>query len=1078
MSGTLVPPHSSSRRAALLEQLIVALTSPGGDAPGLPIRTRATDDPTIALLDAWATVGDVLGFYLDRIADEGYLATATQPGSILALARLVGYQPAPSLAAQVYLAYAMAPDPADGAVHFSQGLLFQSVPGPGQQPQTFESAGALVARPSWNLLTPKSTQPLQASTTSLVLAGTTANLSPNDMIVLDLADSSGAGASTPHPVFVASTTVDSTAKVTNVTLQAPAVARPALTAAPAPPPPPSATAAIDVLLAGGLGKTATPVPASANQLPRTAKSVFSADSDAVPRLISALRPAVDTTLYAALDKAVVGAPAVTGASVMRVKAAPFGAAAPPQPVFDASGHPAGTRDWPIGDTFTLELNCTGTDFTRLLEMAYHGVRESTPGWLQRFARPAAHATEDPVIDVQWGTAANTSQATIDVRPPLQANLPAVAGIGAVGLQGGTGTVTLSYAGYTAADDSPAVSPSTPPLQVTAGLTPHGDAVTFQLVDPGTGTSGTLTWDPYLGTRFSGQVGGTQLSITWATSPSPAGEATLTLSITTPLPLPPAQQQVLLLDGKYPGITSGSCVVIDTAGPDGVSHRVITQAKSADTVAASGYGITAKVTRLVLHDKWIDDSATMQTALRPLTVYAQPTALPLQPASVTADVTGSSIDLDGLVAGVEPGRLVAVTGTRTDLPAGATVTSGEIAMVGSVSAGADGGDTSYSTLHLAGPLAYSYQRATVQVYGNVVPAHQGATVSQVLGSGQPALAPQSFTLSSGPPLADPSGSGVQSSLTVTVNGVGYQQVDRVDGSTPTQSFLVGTNASGQTTITFTAPLPAGTGNVTATYRAGDGSKGNLQAGQISQLLTRPASLSSVTNPLPATGGSGGEDQESVRATAPAGLSGLGRAVTVNDYVSLAKSVPGVGKATAVLTPGAGLVVTVAGTSAVQLNPGDSPCPGVAAAVADPTLPVQVLPASLYLIALTADVVRDPLVSWDATVAAAQAALLAGFGYAQRDLDQDVAVSDLLAAAHTAAGVQSFKVTGLALVPTAASAAQLSTTLPTLLTSPVPAVATLAAVPSQWKLPPVTPAPAAVAFMSDKAPGTLILSEVSS
>ena len=126
------------------------------------------------------------------------------------------------------------------------------------------------------------------------------------------------------------------------------------------------------------------------------------------------------------------------------------------------------------------------------------------------------------------------------------------------------------------------------------------------------------------------------------------------------------------------------------------------------------------------------------------------------------------------------------------------------------------------------------------------------------------------------------------------------------------------------------------------------------------------------------------------------------------------------------------------------------------------------------------IRDPLVSWDATVAAVQAALLASFGYAQRDLGQDVAVSDLLAAAHAAPGVLSVKVTGLALVPAAASAAALSTTLPTLLTGPVPPVATLAAVPSQWKLAPTAgaPVPAAVAYMSAAAPGTLILSEQSS
>jgi uncharacterized phage protein gp47/JayE len=407
------------------------------------------------------------------------------------------------------------------------------------------------------------------------------------------------------------------------------------------------------------------------------------------------------------------------------------------------------------------------------------------------------------------------------------------------------------------------------------------------------------------------------------------------------------------------------------------------------------------------------------------------------------------------------------------------------MVASVSTGADGGDTTYSTLNLAGPLAYSYQRATVKVYGNVVAAHQGATLNQVLGSGQPAQAPQSFTLSSGPLLADPAqtGSGAQSTLKVTVDGVGYAQADRFDSTTPTQSFLVGTNASGQTTVVFPAPGPAGSGNISASYRAGTGSDGNVQAGQITQLLSRPASLSSVTNPLPATGGSGGDDMQSVRAAIPGSLSGLGRVVTLADYASLASSIAGVGKASAELTRRWGVVVTIAGTDPVQLNPGDSLCSGVAtaiAAVADPALPVQVLPAGLYLIALTAEVVRDPLVSWDATVAAVQTALLASFGYAQRDLGQDVAVSDLLAAAHAAQGVQSVKITGLALVPTAASADALSTTLPTLLTDPVPAVATLAAVPSQWHLVPTPgdPAPAAVAFMSAAAPGTLILSESSS
>ncbi len=425
----------------------------------------------------------------------------------------------------------------------------------------------------------------------------------------------------------------------------------------------------------------------------------------------------------------------------------------------------------------------------------------------------------------------------------------------------------------------------------------------------------------------------------------------------------------------------------------------------------------------------------------------------------------------------------MTGTRTDVP-GASVPGGEIATVASVSMTADAGGAPYSTLNLAQPLAFSYQRATVQVYGNVVCAHQGATIKQVLGSGQPAQVPQSFTLSAGPLLADPASSvsGYRSTLSVTVDGVGYAQVNRVDDNTSAQAFVARTNASGQTTVVFPSPLPPGTGNVNATYRTGDGSQGNVPSGQITQLLSRPASLKGVTNPLPAVGGTGGDDQDSVRAAAPSGLSSLGRVVTVGDYAALAGSVAGVGKASAALTP-AGVVVTIAGTDPTALSPQGGLCAGVAAVLAaagDPMVPVRVLPADVYLIALSANVVDDPAANWEDTVTAVQGGLQTRFGYARQNLGQDVAVSDLLAAAHTAPGVLSITITGLALVPATASATDLSRKLPTLLTQPVPAVATLAAVAAQWGLPttPGAPTPAAVAYISDAVPGIVTLNEQTS
>src|SRR3954453_8649102 len=89
------------------------------------LQTRDRSDPAIALLDAWATVGDVLTFYQERIANEGYLRTATERRSILELARLVGYKLRPGVSASVYLAYTLEQDQ---AATIPVGTRAQSVP--------------------------------------------------------------------------------------------------------------------------------------------------------------------------------------------------------------------------------------------------------------------------------------------------------------------------------------------------------------------------------------------------------------------------------------------------------------------------------------------------------------------------------------------------------------------------------------------------------------------------------------------------------------------------------------------------------------------------------------------------------------------------------------------------------------------------------------------------------------------------------------------------------------------------------------------------------------------------------------
>src|SRR5882762_4962852 len=86
------------------ETLLARLS--GSKEPALRnLTTRDDDDFSIALLDGWATVGDVLTFYQERIANEAYLRTATERRSVLELSNLVGYTLRPGVASTVYLAY-------------------------------------------------------------------------------------------------------------------------------------------------------------------------------------------------------------------------------------------------------------------------------------------------------------------------------------------------------------------------------------------------------------------------------------------------------------------------------------------------------------------------------------------------------------------------------------------------------------------------------------------------------------------------------------------------------------------------------------------------------------------------------------------------------------------------------------------------------------------------------------------------------------------------------------------------------------------------------------------------------------
>jgi len=152
------------------------------------LTTRDTADPSLALLDAAATLADVLTFYQERIANEGFLRTATERQSVLFLARAIGYELKPGVAASTYLAFTLDDAPAAPTqTVIPAGTQVQSIPSKqGELPQTFETTDEFIARKAWNALRPQLTRPqnLSKGSQTLYLAGVDTRLQPGDYLLL------------------------------------------------------------------------------------------------------------------------------------------------------------------------------------------------------------------------------------------------------------------------------------------------------------------------------------------------------------------------------------------------------------------------------------------------------------------------------------------------------------------------------------------------------------------------------------------------------------------------------------------------------------------------------------------------------------------------------------------------------------------------------------------------------------------------------------------------------------------------------------------------------------------------------
>jgi Baseplate J-like protein len=304
---------------SFLETMKARLSSQ--DFPALRrLTTRDPSDASIALLDAWATVGDVLSFYTERIANEGYLRTANERRSVLELARLVGYAPRPGVASSVFMAYTL--EAGHTNVTIPKGTRAQSVPGPGELPQMFETNEALIAQSELSVIHPRLIRPQLVEFNKPIehinIKGLNVSLRVGDHLLLGFAGNKYALYQIQNVVIdSARNCVRLEVALLDGTRRSPTITRFK----------PRATLFSKVLMP--LKNLRSVQPANAAELKPNSSRLFQVHSDLALKLLSVLQPEAQKDLYKALESATISPPSeLLSIEVIRLKAGLFGSSAP------------------------------------------------------------------------------------------------------------------------------------------------------------------------------------------------------------------------------------------------------------------------------------------------------------------------------------------------------------------------------------------------------------------------------------------------------------------------------------------------------------------------------------------------------------------------------------------------------------------------------------------------------------------------------------------------------------------------------------------------------------------------------
>lgn len=471
---------------------------------------------------------------------------------------------------------------------------------------------------------------------------------------------------------------------------------------------------------------------------------------------------------------------------------------------------------------------------------------------------------------------------------------------------------------------------------------------------------------------------------------------------------PASTVRIDLDNGYPKILPKSWLVLaapQTREPTQIYFELY-RTGPVSLLSHADYGISGRVTRVEIAGENIE-----KFGIRRAQVFAQSEELDVAARPLSAPVQGSVIALDRIDRLLRPGQALAFSGKT---PQGVDVA--EIARIDEAG-DAISHDAVRTTLRLDAPLKNLYARASLLINANVARATHGETVSEIAGSGRAAQPDQRFSLRQFPLtyVSSARPEGCESTLELRVNDLSWREVPSLfEQPGDAHVYRLARDDEGRSTVQFGdgvegARLPTGQDNVRLRYRKGLGAAGNVRAGTLTTLLSRPLGLKAALNPVAASGGADAETRDAIRDNAPVSVLTLGRAVSVRDYADFARSFAGIAKSHSLWIaygPARGMHLTVAGPEGADIPADSQKMRDLVQALrgaGDPLLALTVQSCRRAEFKLKGKIRVAPDALADKVLDAVRAAVRARFSFAARAFGQPVSLSEVIACMQACAGV---------------------------------------------------------------------------